>query len=793
MSIKFKARVLLELGAELISSDAVAIYELVKNAVDAKSKSVTLSIDIIMQPSVYRAVRERWSSASISPWNAGAFVQDALASVDIDADEEARSAFADALGSPTSRAQALARLDDAVFAGNCIRVIDSGHGMTKAQLEECYLTVGTPHRRLERDKASAKGGDVPLGEKGIGRLAAMRLGHHVTVLTGVVGAKHRHRLELDWRPLFLDVDLDAGALSFVPQLDAKKDAATSGTTIEIRHLQSDWTEIKLRDLANAEFAKMRDPFKSKYAAQFLKFFWQGEAKQFGLVFPSHLLEGYDAKCSVSYRVGTGRLSDGPQGPLLRVELNHRLGASEVPVHSGPHLGSLVSHAATGKRKPKANDKLPGSDEVIAALATLGDFDGTLYWFNRGRIQREEPERWTPLKPFIDAWHGGFLVYRDGYRVYPYGSMSDDWLGLDRRALSAGGYKLNRAQLIGVLRISSLENPRLQDQTNREGFRDCPEKEALERMLRQAIITDWRTFIEATEDRARPADDQTIKQIERRIDLNRKSATTNLKQLRRSVPDAAQTINKVLLELKEVEEAWERAKEALHAHEAEIERYIHLAGVGLMVELIAHELARVTGSALEILAKKSAVKDPKQLAVLEAELKTLNRRVRLLDELSVPGRQVRMIHDIAEIADLIAGMYRTKGDQSGVQIQVTRVGSKKLKAKVERGQVLQILDNLLNNAIFWLTRRVDRSAPAVIKITVDSDQRAIEVVDNGPGVPKDNAQRIFAPFYTTKPGGEGRGLGLYIARRLAEENNASLDVTALKDGAYHGFRLQLGDA
>ena len=57
MSFKFKARVLLELGAELISSDAVALYELIKNALDAGSKEVEIRIRIAMQHSAYTQLR----------------------------------------------------------------------------------------------------------------------------------------------------------------------------------------------------------------------------------------------------------------------------------------------------------------------------------------------------------------------------------------------------------------------------------------------------------------------------------------------------------------------------------------------------------------------------------------------------------------------------------------------------------------------------------------------------------------------------------------------------------------
>ena len=71
-----------------------------------------------------------------------------------------------------------------------------------------------------------------------------------------------------------------------------------------------------------------------------------------------------------------------------------------------------------------------------------------------------------------------MLFRDGFRVFPYGNSDDDWLDLDRKALASSGYKVNRKQIIGQVKITMSGNPCLIDQTNREGLRDCLEKEAL---------------------------------------------------------------------------------------------------------------------------------------------------------------------------------------------------------------------------------------------------------------------------------------------------------------------------
>lgn len=786
MSLTFKARVLLELGAELISSDAVAVYELVKNGIDAGSKKIEVHINVALQPSAWRKIHQLYNKTA---WSSETFIQDLEGRLEASATEQQKGDFMSHIGSPGSLKEALDRLDEAFFKENSISVVDHGKGMTAETLKSRYLTVGTPARLHERRQRLDEGKRPPLGEKGIGRLAAMRLGHHVTVLTAAEGDSTRQELVLDWRPVFADVDLDADALDFAPRSAGTKKATESGTTIVMRDLQSDWSAEKIRALSETDFAKLADPFDDNFANQFLSFMFQGEKQRFITGFQSSILKHADATCEIEFRSGSGT-----DDARLQVTTNYaRFKETETVLHEGAHLHSTVSYAPRGKRLVRASERLADSNEVIEGLDTLGNFSAKFYWFNRGRMMRENSELWlSSVQPFLRSWSGGLLVYRNGFRVYPYGSSADDWLDLDRKALAASAFKLNRAQIVGYLRISSASNPRLQDQTNREGFRDCPEKEALRRLLRQAIISDCKTFLERVDKENKVADEETLRDLENRIADNQRSATENLKRLKARVPDEGKTITAVLGQLAEIEDAWERAKEALSAHETEIEQYLHLAGVGLMVELIAHELARATDSALELLAKKNIAHEPRQLESLGAQLKTINKRVRVLDELSIPGRQRKAVHDIAELAELVADLYEIKAARHGVTIDVVRKGKARLHRKVEKGQVIQILDNLLNNAMYWLIRRIDRHHKPAIRIEIDPDKSALRVVDNGPGVPVTTGNRVFDAFYTTKPSGEGRGLGLYIAKRLATENGAELSLVAPVERRHNGFELVFAD-
>ena len=60
--------------------------------------------------------------------------------------------------------------------------------------------------------------------------------------------------------------------------------------------------------------------------------------------------------------------------------------------------------------------------------------------------------------------------------------------------------------------------------------------------------------------------------------------------------------------------------------------------------------------------------------------------------------------------------------------------------------------------------------------LDGTRNVIELSDTGPGIAPENKDRVFKPFYTLKPAGAGKGLGLYIAREIAEYHGGSLTLT-----------------
>ena len=94
----------------------------------------------------------------------------------------------------------------------------------------------------------------------------------------------------------------------------------------------------------------------------------------------------------------------------------------------------------------------------------------------------------------------------------------------------------------------------------------------------------------------------------------------------------------------------------------------------------------------------------------------------------------------------------------------RLAQRGLWVRVDSVQMEQVLINLLSNAIQATSQggRVD--------IQVESTPKgvAIAVIDTGTGIPKENLEKIFEPFFSTKSPGEGTGLGLFVTRGIIEK-------------------------
>lgn len=805
MTFNVKARVLLELGAELISSDGIALYELIKNSVDAGSESVEIRVNVALAASGYRVLQSKLASLPANTRLRRDWLKDATQRYfESTASDKVREEFVKRLdGIGLQKAATVAEVFYREFT--FIDVEDWGSGMSIKDLQTKFLTVGTPNRAHERQRLGSAG--RLLGEKGIGRLSAMRLGLVTEVITGTKADRRWATLDIDWSKLRDDPDMDLDEFAAEPAPGDPKRAEEEGTLIRISDLQSDWSLSRLATLARAEFSKLQDPFETTGAVLDLELSFNGQDVTAIEELDTDWLSKWHGHFEVAFtykKVNPQDEEDLREQPALKGVAKFRLPKppdAEEAVEvidekdiaaSGDGLYSLLASTEYAVAGGVINDSAR-----FAGIDTLGPFKAEGYWFNRQRAQQEFGDQYNKFKGWLEQWAGGLLVYRDGYRVYPYAAPDDDWLELDQRALRRRSFKLNRGQFVGYVRITSLGNRELRDQTNRQGLCDTPEKRALVQCLQHVIWKELGALVTKHEERVARQSLTTVREIEQQVTEHAKDAKVKLRELAKRVPEERQTVADLRGYVEELEAAWAAAKKTLKRQAGQAELYLHLAGVGMLLEFVIHELNRVTGATLQDLQKVDGNSLPPGLKSLTRQLQTLDKRLRILDPISTPGRQRKEETDVVEVLQTLFDAHEQQFERHDIKAHLTvRPKNRHLVSKVIVGQMYQIFENLISNSVYWLThhramRRVDGDSEfeAVIEIEIDAAARTVSFQDNGSGIEWADRDKIFEPFFSKKP--SGRGIGLYIVRSLCKENEITLSLLErTAEGTVPGFKFEM---
>ena len=134
-----------------------------------------------------------------------------------------------------------------------------------------------------------------------------------------------------------------------------------------------------------------------------------------------------------------------------------------------------------------------------------------------------------------------------------------------------------------------------------------------------------------------------------------------------------------------------------------------------------------------------------------------------------------------------GLYdpRNEHDSCGIGF-VANIRGRKSHDIIARG--LQILVNLIRNAMQAFGDAVRNDKQVTLRITKESDRMKIAIIDNGIGIPKENMDRIFGHGFTTRK--EGHGFGLHSSALAAKELGGALAVFSEGSGRGAKFTLEL---
>jgi two-component system phosphate regulon sensor histidine kinase PhoR len=217
----------------------------------------------------------------------------------------------------------------------------------------------------------------------------------------------------------------------------------------------------------------------------------------------------------------------------------------------------------------------------------------------------------------------------------------------------------------------------------------------------------------------------------------------------------------------------------------------------LIATISHELrtplAAVYGAAETLLRRDIDLGASQGRQLLEMIARQATRLARITGEVlltrNLDRGEVHFEHDVVDVAEVVAASVEAIGAQyvEPVALEVA-LPADAPAAYGDAGRIQQVLVNLLDNAL-----KYGGGTPVAVRLAGDESRVTISVADAGPGVLPTDVDRIFEKFVRADPqlrnAPGGTGLGLYIARELAQRMGGSLDVRSAP-GRGATFVLQL---
>jgi len=215
-----------------------------------------------------------------------------------------------------------------------------------------------------------------------------------------------------------------------------------------------------------------------------------------------------------------------------------------------------------------------------------------------------------------------------------------------------------------------------------------------------------------------------------------------------------------------------------------ERTARLAELGVLTASLVHELRQ------PLMAIKGAVQIAHHQGLppdLHALLDQVSHIEGLLDHYAGFGRIEENLrrYDLRGPVGRAVMMFRHRASRQRVTL-VYEEPEDRVETFGRPLAVQQVVVNLLQNALDALSDVEERRIEVVVQR--DAERLELRVADSGPGIAPEVADSLFEPFVTSKPAGQGTGLGLHIARKLVEEVGGELLVDSDHRGTSVSARL-----
>jgi len=626
--------------------------------------------------------------------------------------------------------------------GGSITIYDDGCGMSLNTIKEAWMEPATISKKLIK-KSTSKGRRFT-GEKGIGRFASAKLSSNLKIISKVAD-DNEVVVDFNWKD-FDNNDLYLDEIKCYWQVRKPEEyiGKLHGTKLILSNLHSDWDEEKIRQFRIA-LQRLINP-----VSPVLDFLIELE-----------LPNDFD-----SYS-GTIEPPESLKRPNYSIKGTIDKGG--IP---------LVTFTSKKKGETKLTDfVLLKKDEKF--LTGSFDFDFRVWDLDNESIDELAKETDTKRKHIKDALKeiAGISIYRDGFRVLPYGDPKFDWARLDLRRVNNPTLRISNNQIIGFITIELDKNPEFKDQSNREGL---IESDAFNQL--KDFITRILNQLEVKRYEERPRENESKENQEGLFTRFSLAPVTKLVQTK--LPNDKEANDLVAKTEAQIQGGVKKIQEVLS-------RYRRLSTLGLLIDIILHDgnnfLANIDSSA-HLLGKELAKKEVNKKEVTE-HLNNINEGRKVLAQLfkriePFGGRKRGRPKDII-LENAIGNVFALyKNELTELNISYTLPTSQN-QVRIDDGELQMIFVNLIQNSLHWL-ETISTERKIQIDVERVDDELSVVFSDNGPGIKEEHQQIIFDPYFSTKP--DGVGLGLTIVGELVIEYDG--DFTLIDNGPLDGATFKI---
>ncbi|MCW3105133.1 MAG: hypothetical protein JWO09_3573 [Bacteroidetes bacterium] len=712
-----------------------------------------------------------------------------------------------------------------------ILIIDSGDGMTETVITDQWMTIGTDNKL---NNAVTNSGRVKAGAKGIGRFALDRLGERCTMITypGKVG----YKWSVDWsdfegkagkntkkiNEVFADLtELKNSSYKFFLLREIKnksvlkliaKGAFAKGTMLKISGLRDEWSDDTVaRIYENLELLTPPDG-SNKIRIYLIN---ATESQKYGLV-PNNQFNDYDYKVTATYK------KNSQQKVHIKIHRNEfDFSLIDPKLFEYPDMKVFPFDKKTFKKEHFDLDMtfkqlIKGFEDTKKIAKTLGDFEFTFY-FLKNTLSEENREKFK-YKDFLGDrgfWlrkFGGVKLYRDYFRVRPYGEIgtpSYDWLmlgeryGLNPAAVSRKGSRIRPNQIAGTVKFSRIGNDYLEDKSSREGLQENETFEFFKNILLGIIKVQ-------EDDRSTVAFnlDELYKSLN-----EEEAAIDETDSIIEEDESDSETQEETKKKNRAVKRGYKAAKNKLVEKEEELSISRAMASAGIMVASFSHEFHGIRNTlsartddlreSLEALIDKTKLKKLSQeenpfllIDDIEKQDAKISEWIGFSVELTKKDRRKTKKLDLKDYFKNFNRLWLSLFRERNIKFDISINKQHNYSVKISELDLDTIFDNLITNSI----EAFDRSGfhgKKQIAIEVLNKGGTIEMTytDSGPGIPTEYTRitDIFNPFETSKKDDKGNdigtGLGMWLVKSAITSNKGKANLVRPNKGFELGISFK----